>query len=167
MRDGKSGGGRYYGYRVPVDAQGLPLVGELEVVEHEASVIQRIMEVYAAGLSRRPIAAALNEEGVAAPRGGHWKANTIYGNALRGTGILNNELYIGRRVWNRLEYRKDPDTRRPLSRLRGPAGWIRKDVPGLRLVDDVLCKPWKRVRLAPPRLRTQIPGRITGGRAIF
>ena len=30
------------------------------------------------------------------------------GNAARGNGILNNELYVGRRVWNRQRFVKDP-----------------------------------------------------------
>jgi site-specific DNA recombinase len=28
--------------------------------------------------------------------------STINGNVARGTGIINNELYVGRLVWNRL-----------------------------------------------------------------
>lgn len=39
-----------------------------------------------------------------------WRPSTIHGHAGRGTGVLNNELYIGRRVWNRQRYLKDPDT---------------------------------------------------------
>ena len=39
-----------------------------------------------------------------------WGPSTIAGNPARGTGILNNELYIGRLVWNRLRYVKDPST---------------------------------------------------------
>ncbi|RHZ94548.1 hypothetical protein D1114_12440 [Cereibacter sphaeroides] len=33
-------------------------------------------------------------------------------------GIPNNELCIGRRIWNRLRYSKDPSTGRKISRLR-------------------------------------------------
>ena len=43
--------------------------------------------------------------------------STIAGNAARGTGILNNELYLGRLVWNRLRYVKDPSTGKRVSRL--------------------------------------------------
>ena len=32
----------------------------------------------------------------------------IYGNWRRGTGILNNQLYAGRLVWNRQRFVKDP-----------------------------------------------------------
>jgi len=42
---------------------------------------------------------------------------TIRGHALRGTGILRNELYIGRLVWNRLTYIRNPATGRRVSRV--------------------------------------------------
>ena len=34
----------------------------------------------------------------------HLRISTIHGNPARGTEILNNELYVGRFVWNRLRY---------------------------------------------------------------
>ncbi len=37
----------------------------------------------------------LERDRPAAPRGGTWSASTISGNRRHGTGILNNELYIG------------------------------------------------------------------------
>ena len=52
----------------------------------------------------------LNRERIARPFGGAASPSTIYGNATRGTGILNNELSVGRLVWNRLRYLKNPDT---------------------------------------------------------
>jgi len=64
--------------------------------------------------------------------------NTINGHARRGTGILNNELYIGQRVWNRLEYRKDPATSKRVSRLRPETEWVRQEVPELRIVPQEL-----------------------------
>ena len=105
---GKNTGGRAYGYRSEV----LPPRGGksdgsiMQIDPEEAAIVRRIFEEYAAGKSPRQIAADLNASAVPAPRGrgagsGHWKANTIYGHRARGTGILNNELYIGRYVWNR------------------------------------------------------------------
>ena len=32
------------------------------------------------------------------------------GHAARGTGILRNELYIGRLIWNRMRFIKEPTT---------------------------------------------------------
>jgi site-specific DNA recombinase len=49
----------------------------------------------------------LNREGIAAPGGRFWGASTINGNPARGTGILNNELYVGRLIRNRLRYIRD------------------------------------------------------------
>jgi site-specific DNA recombinase len=57
--------------------------------------------------------------------------------------MLNNELYIGRMVWNRQRFVKDPDTGKRLARLNPPSEWITKDVPELRIVDDEL---WQAVK---------------------
>jgi chromosome segregation ATPase len=47
-------------------------------------------------------------------------------------------LYIGRLVWNRLRYVKNPDTGKRVSRLNPEAEWMRKEVPELRIVSDDL-----------------------------
>jgi site-specific DNA recombinase len=57
---------------------------------------------------------------------------TIHGNRQRGTGILNNELYIGRFVWNRLRYIKDPEAGKRVSRLNPESEWI-----GLRRIQPI------------------------------
>ena len=61
----------------------------------------------------------------------------------RGTGILNNELYIGRLVWNRLRFIKDPQTGKRVSRLNPASAWVTKEVPELRIVDQAL---WDQVK---------------------
>ena len=78
------------------------------------------------------------------PRGILWRDTAIRGHRQRGTGILNNELYIGRLVWNRLRYVKDPATGRRVSRPNPPEAWITEEVPELRIIDDAL---WERVKL--------------------
>ena len=67
-----------------------------------------------------------------------------------GTGILNNELYIGRLVWNRLRYVKDPVTGKRVSRPNMENDWIIREVPELRIVDQGL---WDRVKLRQAELR--------------
>jgi site-specific DNA recombinase len=109
----------------------------------EAAIIRQILEEYAIGKSPKRIAADLNREGIQAPSGGEWGFSTINGNRQRGTGILNNELYIGRLVWNRLRYIKDPATGKRVSRLNPEAEWISQEVPDLRIVDQDL---WDRVK---------------------
>jgi len=124
VRDGKSAGGISYGYRAvkTLRADGTVTTGEREIVEDEVAVVRRIFEGYASGLSARALAAALNAEGVRSPGvgSGQWSFSTISGNAKRGTGVLNNEHYIGRLVWNRQRFVKDPSTGRRQARLNPP-----------------------------------------------
>jgi site-specific DNA recombinase len=70
----------------------------------------RIFGEYAAGESPRDIAAGLNRDGVAPPRGNAWNASTINGNSKRAYGILHNTLYVGKPVWNKSRKVLDPDT---------------------------------------------------------
>ena len=90
------------------DRDGLPQRGLRRIEPAEAAVVRRIFQEYAAGRSAKAIAQALNREEIAGPHGGGWGPSTVAGNAARGSGILNNELYVGRLVWNRLRYVKDP-----------------------------------------------------------
>ncbi|CAM4049166.1 recombinase family protein [Paracoccus yeei] len=145
VEDGKSGGGLCYGYKVvkQLDARGDPIRGNREIDEAEANVVRRILRDYAEGISPRVIAKTLNEEGVPGPEGRLWNDTTIHGHVKRGTGILNNELYIGRLIWNRLRYLKDPSTGKRVSRLNPESEWIVKDVPELRIVDEDL---WQAVK---------------------
>ncbi len=137
VEDGKSAGGLSYGYRVvKILSGGTVTTGERAVVSEEARVVERIFREFVAGVSPKQIAKNLNRERTAGPFGGAWSPSTIYGNGKRGTGILNNELYIGRLVWNRLRYVKNPDTGKRVSRLNAESEWMRKEVPQLRILSD-------------------------------
>ncbi len=148
VENGKSGGGLVYGYDVVkrFGEDGSPIRGEREINEFEANVVRRIFKDYCNGISPRAIAGALNSEGVKAPTGGDWGPSTIYGNRERGTGILNNELYVGRMVWNRLRYIKDPNTGKRVSRPNSEEKWVVKEVPDLRIIEDELWDEVKRLQ---------------------
>ncbi len=145
VEDGKSGGGNSYGYDVvrKLAADGNPVRGDRAVNEAESAVIRRIFTDYAAGKSPKRIAMALNREGIKAPGGGDWGFSTINGNAKRGNGILNNEMYVGRLVWNRQRFIKDPDTGKRVSRMNPQSEWIVQEVPELRIIDQDL---WDRAK---------------------
>jgi hypothetical protein len=137
---GRSGGGNSYGYdvvsRTGVDRE--PVGGIRAINPQQAEIVCRILQAYAHGEAPRSIAKMLNLEGLPGPSGGTWGPSTINGNASRGTGILNNELYVGKFVWNRLKYLKNPNTGKRQSRLNPPEAWIVKDVPELRIVPQEL-----------------------------
>jgi hypothetical protein len=143
-------GGVCFGYssRPSADGHGRELV----IDERQAGVVRRIFEDFAAGRSARGIVHALNAEGLASPRGGKWAVSALVGDSKRGAGVLNNELYIGRVVWNRRKWLKDPETgkRRPVDRPRDE--WQVRDVPALRIVPAELWEAVRRrQRTGPPR----------------
>ena len=145
VEQGRSGGGICYGYNVvkAVDGTGDPLRGGRTINEAEAETVNRVFREFASGVSPRAIARRLNEEGLPGPSGKLWTDFTIRGHATRGTGLINNQLYVGRLVWNRLRYVKNPETGKRVSRINPPEDWIVTEVPELRIVDDVL---WKSVK---------------------
>ncbi len=163
---GKSGGGLCYGYRVArPTSPNEPASGGREIVHVEAEVIRRIFRDYAAGVSPMALAKRLNAEQVPGPSGAGWNPSTIHGNPARGTGLLNNELYVGRLVWNRLRYVKDPDTGRRISRPNQPSQWVTTSVPGLRIVDDELWSEVKARQAAMRRITSNgNPSRFNRGR---
>jgi site-specific DNA recombinase len=93
--------------------------------------------------SPKAIARRLNADHVPGPRGELRRDTTIRGHRQRGTGILTNELYLGRLVWNRLRYAKDPSTGRGVSRANEDAQRVVNAVPELRIVEDAL---WRAVK---------------------
>ena len=142
---GKAGGSLGYGYDVvkALDAAGEPVRGERRINEQQADIVRRIFREFANGASPRAIARRLNEDGIPGPRGKRWSDNTLRGHAARGTGLLNNELYIGRLVWNRQRRALNPETGRKVSRINPPEEWVVAEVPHLRILDDDLWRAAK------------------------
>ena len=135
---GRIPGGNSYGYRMirRLNDDGNVSTGEREIDPEQAAIVRRIFEDYVAGQPPRRIAAALNAEAVPSPRGGYWNASTINGSRQRRNGILNNELYLGRIVYNRQRFVKDPETGKRVSRLNPESEWVIHCVPHLRIIDD-------------------------------
>ena len=163
---GRSGGGLCYGYRVvrSLSDGGNLATGEREILADKAGVVLGIFRDYASGQSPKAIAKRLNAEGVAGPGKNGWNPSTIHGNVVRGTGILNNELYVGRIVWNRLRYLKDPDTGKRVSRLNPPSEWVTTNVPELRIVDDELWSAVKARQAATRKLTCGDPEKFKRAR---
>ena len=160
IKAGKSAGGISYGYRIDRQplTDGTWTTGDRVINPTEAAIVERIFTEYDRGRSARGIAIGLNRDGVLAPRAGGrgkgtWSFSTISGNWKRGTGILNNELYVGKLVWNRQRFIKDPDNGKRQARLNPETDWITEDVPHLRLIEDGL---WARVKARQGVIRDDI-----------
>jgi site-specific DNA recombinase len=165
VEQGKSGGGNAYGYDVvkKFDTSGEPLRGDRTIKEFEAEIIRRIFRDYAAGKSANRIAVELNKDGIRAPGGGDWGNSTINGNIKRGNGILNNEMYVGKIVWNRQRFIKDPDSGRRQARVNPESEWIIQEVPELRILDDDL---WEAAKARQSAIKQNRPDNNAGGNAL-
>jgi site-specific DNA recombinase len=156
-RAGKPTGGRAYGYFAARDSG----TARQEIHPEQAKVVLRIYEDYANGLSARAIAAALNREGVPSPgstrkqaetRPRRWMPSAIAGDPKRGIGILNNERYIGRVVFNRFQWvRSASDSSRRRCVENSPSERIVNNEERLRLVPQAL---WERVK-ARQKIRSE------------
>ncbi|MBC7953612.1 MAG: recombinase family protein [Rhodospirillaceae bacterium] len=166
---------RAYGYRVVrgvVDGKGRNVNGVREINEAEAAIVRRVFREYADGEKVANILARLNQEGVAAPAGGLWKANALAGSIERREGLLRNEVYIGNLTYNRMRTIRDPVTGKRQFKPNPEEEWTRTHVPELKIVDDDL---WERVqarlrsrsektpKVSPPRiLKTHNQHALTG-----
>ncbi|GAB6053075.1 recombinase family protein [Magnetospira thiophila] len=139
INKGRAAGGLAYGYRVKPGVE----AGDREIIEEEAEIIRHIFTAYAAGESPRVIARTLNDKQIPGPGGRPWGDTTIRGQVDRGTGLLNNSLYVGRLEWNRCSYIKDPATGKRVARPNPPEDWQVTDVPHLRIIGQDL---WERVK---------------------
>ena len=154
---GASAGGLPFGYRVPD-------VGQRAIDEAQAAIVRRIYADYVAGESPRDIAAALNQEGIKAPRGSSWSASAIYGDSKRDIGILANPIYAGRQIWNRSQWIKHPDTGRRIRKERPQSEWIVHERPELAIVD---AETWQRATSRRNRFAGSARGKGQGGNTTY
>lgn len=146
VEKGFSAGAVGYGYRMirRLSSEGELVRGEREIDPAQALIVNRVFREFAAGKSPRAIARDLNADGTPGPTGKAWRDTSIRGDVRRGTGILNNELYVGVRVWNHRHAVKDPSNGKTVTRLNPESEWVRSEVPHLRIVSDKLWQAAKR-----------------------
>ena len=135
VKAGRIPGGKSYGYDVVSAGEDR---GQRTINPPEADIIRRIFQEYVDGNSALNIAGRLNGEGVVGPRGGQWNASTINGSRKRLNGVLNNQLYAGKIVYNRQRFIKDPVTGRRQARPNPPSEWHEKVLPDLVIVPATL-----------------------------
>jgi DNA invertase Pin-like site-specific DNA recombinase len=138
-REGKFAGAVTYGYRL---IPGKP--GEREIEPKQAKIVIRIFTEFVSGKSTRKIAADLNREGIPSPSGKHWNHQTLVGGMLGRRGMLGNQLYIGKLVWNANRTTLHPETRKRTQQRGRPDDLIVADVPHLRIVPQSL---WDQVHI--------------------
>jgi DNA invertase Pin-like site-specific DNA recombinase len=146
IEQGKFAAGRpAYGYDLVkrFDAAGEPVKGERVINQEQAPIVRRIFEEYATGKSPRLIVMDLNKDGLFNAKGNAWSSTSLIGSRHSGTGMLNNELYIGRMIWNRRQYAKHPDTGRKVGRTSPIEERVVYELPELRIINQDL---WDKVK---------------------
>ena len=135
---GLHAGGRCFGYQNVKAQNGV----RLEINRDEAPTVLRIFEMYAAGLSLKRVAMALNAEQIptSRPRAGKRYA-TWCPSGIR--EMLRRELYTGRIVWNQSRFVKVPGTNRRVRRKRPQSEWRIVKRPELRIIPVEL---WEKVQ---------------------
>ena len=165
VTSGRSAGGRAYGYRsLPRGPEERTRGGILAIVPQEAEIVREIFTRYANGESPCGIAQDLNKRMVPPPRGTRWAASCIHGDTKRGSGILNNQLYCGWRVWNKNRMLVNPKTGRRVIRPNPPEEHLRHQVPELRIVSDDL---WEAVAARKARRTVEAPQRARRAQRVF
>lgn len=106
-------------------------------------IVREVFARFADGESLKAIATDLNRRGIPSP-GATWKQRA----SPRGKwlisalhAILHNERYIGRVIWNRSAWIKDPDTGKRIRRERPESEWVVQRCEAL--VDE---RTWARVQ---------------------
>jgi site-specific DNA recombinase len=164
---GKPTGGRAYGYIAARDCAS----GQLEIDANEAAIVRRIFELYADGTCPRSIAATLNAESTPSPgarwnrtvrrRDRKWLASAIHGDVNRGTGILNNRLYIGVVLWGRSEWKRSAaDSSKRRHRMLATGSTNETTAERLRIVPQEL---WERVKARQAQRSHSIGALVRGG----
>jgi len=142
---GQNTGGRAYGYQhIPIehptekDTFGRPKIIHVtrEVDPEQAEIVRQIFQWFAEGRGYREIAGRLNTQKIPSPRRGTWTASSI-------RPMLRNKVYMGRTVWNRRQWVRNPETGKRVPKTRPQDEWVTKDTPKLRILDDQL---WKSVQ---------------------
>ena len=91
---------------------------------------------------------------------GKWLASAIHGDTKRGSGILNNQMYIGQYVWNRRRSRKKLKSGDREYLLRPAEDWIVVSHPELRIVSEDL---WEKVKARQREQAVRIGARVRLG----
>ena len=136
-REGLIPGKPAYGYRcIP----GKP--GVKEIVPEAAKIVRRIFEEYANGISTRTICEGLMAEGIISPSGTKlWNHGKLITGGAFG-GMLGNQLYIGRLIWNAFYQIKNPENGKRINRKSKEAP-IEVEVPQYRIIPQEL---WDRAQ---------------------
>ena len=129
--------GLAYGYKIKIE-NGREAQGQREINEEQAEVIREIFHMYAEGHSLGSIVQILNARNVLSPRKSKWTKQSLLGSKARREGILCNEIYRGRAIWNMKSKSINPDTGGKNYKMNPESEWKVTQQEHLRIISDEL-----------------------------
>ena len=124
-RDGKSTGGRCFGYTVEN--------AKIAIDELQAAVVRRIFALYAQGLGYAAIAEKLNADGVPQPRGRRRAGEGWMHSCIR--ELLRNPKYVGEFSFGTRKWQRHPTTRKRVARVSDEVDVLRELRVDLAIID--------------------------------
>lgn len=96
----------------------------------DPELVREIFGRFAGGETMKAIAADLNRRGIPSPGAGWRERSRPRGRWLVSAlhALLRNEIYVGRKIWNRSQWTKDPDTGTRRRIERPESEWIVREV---------------------------------------
>lgn len=134
IRDNRIPHGLGYGYDDTKDKPGVKIKNE-----GQAAIVVRMFRECAASKSPRNIALDLTRDGILSPSGDEWTFQTI-------NKILQNEIYIGVYVRNRVRRIRNYNTGKRDAHKGSPDDLVTANFPDLRIVDQDLWDAAQAVR---------------------
>jgi len=147
-------GAKVYGYRNITVASPSGERKKRQPHPEELAVVQRIFQLYAAGIGSSTIADTLNAEHVPAPRPKGWSQAGI-------RQQLKNPLYKGDVIWGRLKKTIRRGKRRNIPQPEDT--WKRSYDESLRIIDDVT---WQRCQAQREKRRRAFPRSPSTGKLL-
>jgi hypothetical protein len=135
--------GLAYGYKIKLH-DGREVKGDRIIDQEIAPIIREIFEMYADGHSLSSMVEILNSREIPSPRGGEWQKTALIGSIKRYEGLLCNQLYRGRVIWNQKSKRINPETGGKNYFVNPESEWVITEREDLRIVSEEL---WTRCDL--------------------
>jgi site-specific DNA recombinase len=123
--------GRAYGYRA---VPGKP--GELEIVEDEAKIVRAFSQHTPRDERLGTLYTTSTEKTFFRRDAGGGTRRRLIATPQRGSGLIFNELYAGRIVWNKVRMVKNHDTGKRLFRPNPRDEWQSIEAPQVRIVEQ-------------------------------
>ncbi len=130
-------GGKLYGYdihRVFINEK--VATGLRKINNEQAKIVKFIYNQYLNGAKLVEITDSLNKKEIPSPTGKKWSRQTLIGAFARQTGFLRQTLYKGVVTFNKVQYRKHPETGKRVCLINPRSDWIIVPIPELAIISE-------------------------------